>query len=130
MPALSPTAVDGAIVEWLVKEGDMVEEGTGIAEIQTDKSVVTWTSTDEAYVAKLLVPASPDDKLAVGTPLAVFVDDAKDVAAFKDYVAGAAQAAAPPSTPPPVKHQSEIISIRIFCKIMTFTYKNMCIITK
>ena len=105
MPALSPTAVDGAIVEWLVKEGDMVEEGTGIAEIQTDKSVVTWTSTDEAYVAKLLVPASPDNKLPVGTPLAVFVDESKDVGAFKDYVVGAAPAAASePAKPAPVKY--------------------------
>eukprot|EP00485_Elphidium_margaritaceum_P000082 CAMPEP_0202691624 /NCGR_PEP_ID=MMETSP1385-20130828/6287_1 /ASSEMBLY_ACC=CAM_ASM_000861 /TAXON_ID=933848 /ORGANISM="Elphidium margaritaceum" /LENGTH=631 /DNA_ID=CAMNT_0049347057 /DNA_START=34 /DNA_END=1926 /DNA_ORIENTATION=- len=110
MPALSPTATDGAVVEWLVKEGDKVEEGTGIAEIQTDKSVVTWTSTDEAFVAKLLVPVSPDTKLAVGTPLAVFVEDVKDVSAFKDYVPGTAAAvdtSAPSSTssgaasPPP-----------------------------
>ena len=109
MPALSPTAVDGAIVEWLVKEGDMVEEGSGIAEIQTDKSVVTWTSTDEAYVAKLLVPASPDDKLAVGTPIAVFVDEEKDVAAFKDYVAGPIPAAAP-SEPAPVKYFISVVT--------------------
>jgi len=90
MPALSPTAIDGAVVEWLVAEGDMVEEGSGIAEIQTDKSVVTWTSTDEAYIAKLLVAADADNKLSVGTPLAVFVDEKADVAAFRDYVVGGA----------------------------------------
>ena len=57
--------------------------------------MVTWTSTDEAYVAKLLVPVAPDDKLPVGTPIAVFVDDKKDIDAFKDYVAGQAAPAAP-----------------------------------
>jgi len=122
MPALSPTATDGAVVEWLVKEGDKVEEGTGIAEIQTDKSVVTWTSTDEAFVAKLLVPVSPDTKLAVGTPLAVFVEDVKDVSAFKDYVPGTAAAvdtSAPSSTssgaaspPPSGSHRQPSIQFR------------------
>ena len=82
LPALSPTATDGAIVEWLVQVGDMVEEGSGIAEIQTDKSVVTWTATDEAYIAKLLHPVAPDTKLAVGTPLAVLVESKDDIPAF------------------------------------------------
>jgi len=97
MPSLSPTATDGAVVEWLVKEGDAVEEGSGIAEIQTDKSVVTWTSTDDAFVAKLLVAADGNNKLPIGTPLAVFVDEKKDIGAFKDYVPGA-PAAAPASS--------------------------------
>ena len=39
LPALSPTATDGAI-EWVVEECDMVEEGLGIAENQTDKSEI------------------------------------------------------------------------------------------
>eukprot|EP01084_Bolivina_argentea_P010725 19989_1 len=109
MPALSPTATDGAVVEWLVKEGDMVEEGSGIAEIQTDKSVVTWTSTDEAYVAKLLVPANPDEKLLVNAPLAVFVDKKGDVAAFKDFVvaAVASQSSTTPSQPSPSTQKKE-----------------------
>ena len=89
LPALSPTATDGAIVEWLVQEGDMVEEGSGIAEIQTDKSAVTWTATDEAYVAKLLYPVSTDVRLPVGTPLAVFVESKDDVAAFAGIDASA-----------------------------------------
>eukprot|EP01084_Bolivina_argentea_P100803 180871_1 len=101
MPALSPTAIDGALVEWLVKEGDMIEEGTGIAEIQTDKSVVTWTSTDEAYIAKLLVPVAPDNKLLVGTPLAIIVDEKNDISAFKDYIVGATP------TPNPIPTKSE-----------------------
>eukprot|EP01083_Nonionella_stella_P275460 935462_1 len=103
MPALSPTAIDGALVEWLVKEGDMIEEGTGIAEIQTDKSVVTWTSTDEAYIAKLLVPVAPDNKLLVGTPLAIIVDEKNDISAFKDYIVGAT----PTPTPTPIPTKSE-----------------------
>ena len=60
----------------------MVEEGSGIAEIQTDKSVVTWTATDEAYVAKLLYPVSPDTKLPVGTPFSCICCEKNDVAAF------------------------------------------------
>ena len=44
MPALSPTMTDGTLANWLVKEGDKVEAGDVIAEIETDKATMELES--------------------------------------------------------------------------------------
>ena len=55
MPALSPTMTTGTIVKWLKKEGDEIEPGDALAEIQTDKAVMTFEVEDEGIFAKILV---------------------------------------------------------------------------
>lgn len=40
---------------------------------------------DPGYVAKILVDANKDNALSVGTPVAVFVEDANDISAFADF---------------------------------------------
>ena len=40
MPALSPTMEEGGLSKWLVKEGDEVDAGDVIAEIETDKATM------------------------------------------------------------------------------------------
>lgn len=55
MPALSPTMTSGTIVKWLKKEGDEISPGDAVAEIQTDKAVMTFEMEDEAILAKYLV---------------------------------------------------------------------------
>lgn len=55
MPALSPTMTTGTIVKWLKKEGEGIEPGDGLAEIQTDKAVITFEFEEEAVLAKILV---------------------------------------------------------------------------
>ena len=57
MPALSPTQKDPPdLIKWLKEEGDKVEEGDEVVEIETDKSVVPDLAVDEYYLAKILVP--------------------------------------------------------------------------
>ncbi|HEY4635668.1 MAG TPA: biotin/lipoyl-containing protein, partial [Rhodospirillales bacterium] len=40
MPALSPTMTDGKLAKWHKKEGDAVESGDVLAEIETDKATM------------------------------------------------------------------------------------------
>ncbi len=40
MPKLGATMEEGIIVSWLVNDGEFIEEGDPIAEIQTDKIVL------------------------------------------------------------------------------------------
>lgn len=54
----------------------------------------SWENQDEGFVAKLLVPEGAQG-LAVGTPVAVIVEEEEAVPAFKDFTAGAAAPAAP-----------------------------------
>jgi len=55
MPSLSPTMESGTIVKWLKQEGDKIEPGDAIAEIQTDKAIVTLEFDDEGVMAKIIV---------------------------------------------------------------------------
>lgn len=53
----------------------------------------SWENQDEGFVAKLLVPEGAKD-IAVGAPVALLVEEAEQVVAFKDYAPGGAPAAA------------------------------------
>ena len=44
MPRLSDTMEEGTVAKWLVKEGDTVEEGDILAEIETDKATMEFES--------------------------------------------------------------------------------------
>ena len=86
MPALSPTMSAGNIVEWKVSQGTEIAPGDVLAEIETDKATLSWENQDDGYIAKILVPAGSKD-VAIGAPVAVIVEDAGTIAAFKDYTA-------------------------------------------
>uniref|UniRef100_H2ZN33 Dihydrolipoamide acetyltransferase component of pyruvate dehydrogenase complex n=1 Tax=Ciona savignyi TaxID=51511 RepID=H2ZN33_CIOSA len=55
MPALSPTMEEGTITKWLIAEGDSVEIGDAMCEVETDKAVVTMEANEDGKLAKILV---------------------------------------------------------------------------
>ena len=69
MPALSPTMEEGKLSKWLVKEGDTVNPGDVLAEIETDKATMEVESVDSGKVTKLLV-AEGTEGVKVNTPIA------------------------------------------------------------
>ncbi|KAI4479401.1 hypothetical protein M0804_011186 [Polistes exclamans] len=77
MPSLSPTMESGTIVKWLKKEGDKINPGDAIADIQTDKAVVAMEVEDEVVLAKIIVPEGTKD-IKVGTLIALTVDEGED----------------------------------------------------
>ena len=74
----------GTIVEWCVDEGAELNSGDLLMVVETDKGVVDFNVTDDFYLAKKLLPAGSSD-LEIGSVVGVTVDDADDVAAFKDF---------------------------------------------
>lgn len=102
MPALSPTMTAGNIAVWKKKVGDAVAAGDVLAEVETDKATMEWEAQDEGVIARILLGDGARD-VPVGTPVAVVVDDAADVAAFASYEGGevAAAPAAPAAAAPP-----------------------------
>ncbi|XP_066993208.1 dihydrolipoyllysine-residue acetyltransferase component of pyruvate dehydrogenase complex, mitochondrial [Anabrus simplex] len=96
LPALSPTMELGTIVTWEKKEGDKLNEGDLLAEIETDKATMGFETPEEGYLAKILVPAGTKD-VPIGKLVCIIVEKAEDVAAFKDFkdTAGPPVAAAP-----------------------------------
>ncbi|MHB8691013.1 MAG: dihydrolipoamide acetyltransferase family protein [Solirubrobacteraceae bacterium] len=67
MPRLSDSMEEGTIVSWLVADGDVVEVGREIAEIETDKATMPYEA-ETAGVIRLY--AAEGDAVAVGTMIA------------------------------------------------------------
>lgn len=78
MPALSPTMESGTLAKWLVKEGDAVNSGDLLAEIETDKAVMEFEAVDEGVVGKLLIPEGAEN-IGVNTPIAILVEEGEEV---------------------------------------------------
>jgi len=110
MPSLSPTMEEGTIVSWLKKEGESLEAGDVICDIQTDKAVVSMEVDEEGVLAKIVM-SSDAGTIKIGEVIALVAEDGEDWNAVAKMeikasapVAEAAPAAAPPvvaATPPP-----------------------------
>jgi len=74
MPALSPTMEEGKLSKWLVKEGDTVNPGDVLAEIETDKATMEVESVDSGKVSKLLIPEGTEG-VKVNTPIALVLGE-------------------------------------------------------
>ncbi len=74
MPALSPTMTEGNLAKWLKAEGDAVEAGDVIAEIETDKATMEVEAVDEGILGKILISEGTEG-VAVNTPIAVLLED-------------------------------------------------------
>jgi len=80
MPALSPTMEEGTLAKWLVKEGDTVQSGDLLAEIETDKATMEFEAVDEGVIGKILVPEGTEG-VKVNTAIAVIGEDGEDMSA-------------------------------------------------
>ena len=78
MPALSPTMEEGTLAKWLVKEGDKIQSGDLIAEIETDKATMEFEAVDEGIIGKLLV-SEGSEGVKVNSPIAVILDDDEEL---------------------------------------------------
>lgn len=86
MPALSPTMEEGTLAKWLVKEGDTVQSGDILAEIETDKATMEFESIDEGTVGQILV-AEGAENVPVGTVIAMLNIEGEEAAPTASVVA-------------------------------------------
>jgi pyruvate dehydrogenase E2 component (dihydrolipoamide acetyltransferase) len=68
MPALGQTTDELCIVSWLKKEGDAVEQGEPLFEVETDKATLEVEAFSNGILRKILHKA--DEVVEVGTLLA------------------------------------------------------------
>ena len=121
MPALSPTMEEGTLAKWLVKEGDRIQSGDLIAEIETDKATMEFEAVDEGIIGKLLVTEGSEG-VKVNSPIAIILDDSEDleVQEKKDITLQVEPkeqtviSAAPLETKNPLTGVAQTSSLRIF----------------
>ncbi len=92
MPALSPTMEEGTLAKWLVKEGDTVNAGDLLAEIETDKATMEFEAVDEGTIGKILV-AEGTEGVKVNTPIAVLLEEGESASDIGNAPAKAETAA-------------------------------------
>ncbi len=109
MPALGQTVEELRILQWLKSEGDTVEKGEPLAEVETDKVNIEWGKPAAGVVRRILAPV--DALSPASTPIAIVgttdepIDDllpGSGDAAGEKANGGARAAAAPaiPAAPP------------------------------
>jgi len=94
MPRLSDTMEMGTVIKWNVKEGDAVNPGDVLADIETDKATMELQAYDEGAVAKILI--GEGQSLAVGATIMVLAEDGEDPGSVEVSSGGAAPAAGAP----------------------------------
>ncbi len=77
MPALSPTMTEGNLARWLKKEGDKVNPGEVIAEIETDKATMEVEAVDEGILAKIVIPQNSQN-VPVNSLIAVLSEEGEE----------------------------------------------------
>src|SRR5499426_3266190 len=96
MPKLSEQMESGKIIKWLKKEGDRVQSGDILAEVETDKADVEMEAFGGGVLRKILVSAG--DKALVGALIAVIAEASDDI---NSVVAQAGGGAPPPAAAAP-----------------------------
>ncbi|MBR9835817.1 MAG: pyruvate dehydrogenase complex E1 component subunit beta, partial [Alphaproteobacteria bacterium] len=100
MPALSPTMEEGTLAKWLKAEGDKIEAGDVIAEIETDKATMEVEAVDEGVLARILIPAGTEG-VKVNTVIARMAEDGEDAASVDAAPEPAAAESAAPAVSEP-----------------------------
>ena len=92
MPALSPTMTEGGLAKWMKSEGDVVESGDILCEIETDKATMEVEAVDEGVLGKILV-AEGTEGVLVNTTIAVLLEEGESAGDITAEAAPAAVAA-------------------------------------
>ncbi len=77
MPSMGADMTEGTIVKWLFNEGDDVNKGDKIAEVETDKTVVEMEAYSSGKLRKILIPEGT--MVSVGTVIAYIGDENDEI---------------------------------------------------
>ena len=102
MPRLSDTMEEGTVASWLKKEGDSVDEGDILAEIETDKATMEFESF---YKGTLLhIGIQEGETAKVDSLLAIIGEEGTDVSGvISNFKSGGAKKEAPKKEEKPKK---------------------------
>jgi len=84
MPKWGLTMEEGTLVKWLLDEGDQIEVGMAIAEVETDKIVNVMEANQAGILAKKV--ADEDDVLPVGALIGVFTQGDVPAGTVEEFV--------------------------------------------
>jgi pyruvate dehydrogenase E2 component (dihydrolipoamide acetyltransferase) len=116
MPQLGYDMTEGAVARWRKREGEPVQRGEVIAEIETDKATVELEAFSSGVLRKILLPEG--QRVPVGTLMAVIadpnepIDDILREAGVQPAPAAPAQPAEAPTEARPAAPPAEEVRVR------------------
>jgi pyruvate dehydrogenase E2 component (dihydrolipoamide acetyltransferase) len=112
MPRLGADMTAGKVVKWLKRPGEPIKRGEVIAIVETDKANVDVESFIAGVLEKILVEPG-DERLPVGTPLALIRTEGAAGPAAPAAPAAAAGAITPAPVPPAVIAPAAITPVAV-----------------
>ena len=88
MPKFGETMTEGTIFNWLVEEGDKIEKGDPLFEIETDKASLEVEAEESGVLAKILVGVN--ESAPIGDLVAVIAEEGEDIDSL-DFESGSAE---------------------------------------
>lgn len=104
MPQAGQSMEEGTILAWKVSEGDLIEVGQVIMEIETDKATMEVEAVDAGRIAK--ITAAEGDIIEVKRPVAYLAEEGVDIDAYLGGTAAPVQETSAPSAPAPAQTES------------------------
>lgn len=77
MSKIGVNMTEATIVEWVVKEGDVIKEGDHIFDAETDKAIQEIFATDAGTLGKILV--SKGETVLCQQPIAILTEDGEEL---------------------------------------------------
>ncbi|WP_209122686.1 dihydrolipoamide acetyltransferase family protein [Alkalihalobacillus sp. BA299] len=77
MPRLGVTMQAGTIASWLIEEGEYVEKGDFLFELETEKSTVEVEAQESGVLKKILIPE--DEEVSINTVIAIIGDENEEI---------------------------------------------------
>ncbi len=107
MPQMGADMEEGTLVRWIKREGEPVERGEIIAEIETDKANIEIEAFESGVFRKTL--ANEGDTVSVGTIIALIAAPDDDISAYEPSAVApaSAHAAAPEAEPAAARTEEE-----------------------
>ena len=99
MTALSPTMEEGTITTWNKPEGETVDSGDVLCEVETDKASMDYEATQEGTLLKIVVGEGQTAR--VGQAIAIIGEAGEDITALEQEIAAAAASPPPTAAPEP-----------------------------
>ena len=117
MPQAGNTMEEGIVVSWKVNEGDHIEVGQIICEIETDKATVEYESPEAGRLARIV--AHENDTVPVKQPIAWLADNDADVDAYLAAKGTTATVVAPPSAGWPAGSPARGVAVAAEARVST-----------
>ena len=109
MPKMSDTMEEGVLVKWLKREGDSIQAGDILAEVETDKAVMELENYEEGTLLHIAIKEG--EKVPVNGLLAVIGKNGEDFSSLlSSEKASTSSPSPPPTSPPPSKTSSPVTS--------------------